>query len=135
MKRGQWRHSGVFVVNFEHVYGRTGENVLEGRAEIVPKILLHINLLMIRSTISILPLVFTNFIICLRHKKKILRWLRKQTYICVKRLVLFGTQLIKEYKSIVSGLIKTISDMTLYRLHLTKILQKNVFHHHPIASK
>ena len=31
-------------------------------------------------------------------------------------------QLIKEYKSIANGLIKTISGKTLYKLHLTKIV-------------
>ena len=53
--------------------------------------------------------------------------LRKQSVFFVKRLVFFGIQLIKEYKSIVNGLLKTISDRTLYKLHLTKILQKKIF--------
>ena len=46
-----------------------------------------------------------------------------------------GIQPMKEYKSIVSDLIKTISDQTLYKLHLTKILKKRSFDHHPITSK
>ena len=41
----------------------------------------------------------------------------------MKRLAVIGIQLIKEYKSIVNGLLKTISDKTLYKLHLTKILK------------
>ena len=40
-----------------------------GRANISRKILLHKTTLVIRSTINILPLVFTYFIICLRNKK------------------------------------------------------------------
>ena len=39
------------------------------RAKIVRKILLHENMLMIQSTIYILRIVFTYFIICLRNKK------------------------------------------------------------------
>ena len=45
----------------------------------------------------------------------------KSVTFCVKR-ILIGIQLIKEYKSIVNGFIKTISDKILYKLHLTKIL-------------
>ena len=44
-------------------------------------------------------------------------------------------QLIKEYKSIVNSLIKTISDETLYKLYLTKILKKIYFDHLIIISK
>ena len=40
-----------------------------GRANISRKILLHKTMLVIRSTINILSLVFTYFIICLRNKK------------------------------------------------------------------
>ena len=43
------------------------------------------------STINILPLVYTYFIICLRNKKSY-HW--KQSHFCVKRLVLIGIQLI-----------------------------------------
>lgn len=42
-----------------------------------------------------------------------------QSHSCVKRF-LIGTQLIKEYRSIVNSLIKTISDKILHKLHLTK---------------
>ena len=46
-------------------------------------------------------------------------------------------QLIKEYKSIVNGLIKTISDKfkTLQKLHLIKILRQIFFDHHPVTYK
>ena len=40
---------------------------------------------------------------------------------------------VKEY--IVNGLIKTISDKTLYKLYLTKILKKRFIDHHSITSK
>ena len=40
-----------------------------GRANIARKNLVRKNMLMIRSTINILPLVFTYFVICLRNKK------------------------------------------------------------------
>ena len=78
-----------------------------GRAKIAPKILLHKNMLMIRSTINILPLVFTYVIICLRIKKMSL-WFWKQSHFWLKRFILIGIQLIKECKSIVNGLIETI---------------------------
>ena len=64
----------------------------------------------VRLLTFILPLVFTYFIISLRNKKKLSLWLWKQSHFCVKRLVLIGVQLIKEYRSIVNGLTKTISD-------------------------
>ena len=53
------------------------------------------------------------------------------TFLC-KQLVLIGIQLIKEYKSMVNGFLKTISDKTLYKLHLTKIPPKRFFDHYPI---
>ena len=86
------------------------------RAKIAQKNLLYKNVLMILS--KILPLVFTDFLICLRVKQ-----------------LLIGIQLIKEYKSIINGLIKKISDKTSYKLHLTKILKKRLFGHYPITSK
>ena len=46
-----------------------------------------------------------------------------------------GIQPMKEYKSIVNDLIKTISDQTLYKLHLTKVLKERSFDHHPITYK
>ena len=60
----------------------------------------------------------------------------KQSYFCVKRLFI-GMQLIKEYKSIVNGLIKTISDKTLYKLHLTNIFKKSLPHYilHSVVCK
>ena len=58
-----------------------------------------------------------------------------KTVIFVKRLVLIGVILIQEYKSIVNGLIKNISDKALYKLHLTKALKKNILDHHAITSK
>ena len=79
-----------------------------GRAKIARKILLHKNRLMIQSKINISSLVFNYFITCLRNKKMSL-WFWKQSHSCLKNLVLIGIQLIKEYKSIVNGLIKTIS--------------------------
>ena len=94
------------------------------------KLLLHKNTLMIWSIIKILPLVFTYFITNLR-KKNITITLKTVTY-CVKQLILISIQLIKEYRSTVIGLIKTILDKALYKLHLTKILKEN---HHPIKSK
>ena len=53
----------------------------------------------------------------------------KQLHFRVKQLVFIGIQLIKEYKSIVNDLIKTIqaTDNTLYKLNLTKILKKRFF--------
>ena len=62
-------------------------------------------------------LFFFYAVICLRI------W--KESHLCVKRLVLVSIQLIKECKSIVNGLIKTIEPIrqdliTLYKLHLTK---------------
>ena len=64
-------------------------------------------MLMIQSTIYILRIVFTYFIICLRNKK-MSPWFWKQSHFCEKRLVLIGMQLIKEYKSNLNGLIETI---------------------------
>ena len=46
-----------------------------------------------------------------------------------------GIQPMKEYKSIVTDLIKAISDQTLYKLHLTKVLKERSFDHHPITYK
>ena len=54
------------------------------RANIARKNLVRKNMLMIRSTINILPLVFTYFVICLRNKKMSL-WFWKQisfTFLC-----------------------------------------------------
>ena len=53
----------------------------------------------------------------------------KQLHFRVKQLVFIGIQPIKEYKSIVNGLIKTIqaTGNTLYKLNLTKILKKGFF--------
>ena len=48
----------------------------------------------------------------------------KQSHFCVKRSVLIGMQPIKEYKPIVNGLIKAISDKTSFELHLTRIHKK-----------
>ena len=129
-----------------HIQRRTGQFFLRwggrgwgkcgwSRPKIGQKILVHKNMIAIRSMISILLLVFTYFIICLRNKKKLSLWLWKQSHLCVKRLVLIGIQLIKEYKCNVNCLIKTISDKTLYRIQLTKILEKIFFDHHPITSK
>ena len=56
---------------------------------------------------------------CLGNKKNITMTLKTVTFLYIKRLVLIDIQLITEYKSIVNSLIKTISDKTLYRLHLT----------------
>ena len=58
-----------------------------------------------------------------------------KTVIFVKRLVLIGVILIQEYKSIVNGLIKNISDKALYKLHLRKALKKNILDRHAITSK
>ena len=49
-------------------YRSRREKNLVGQSQIAQKILLHKNMLMNRSTIIILPLVFTYFI-CLRNKK------------------------------------------------------------------
>ena len=68
-------------------------------------------MLMTWSTINILSLVFIYFIICLRNKEKYHHDFETVTF-CEKRLVLIGVQLIKEYQSIVNGLIKTIPDKT-----------------------
>ena len=95
------------------------------------KLLLHKNILMIWSIIKILPLVFTYFITNLRKKNIVTITLKTVTF-CVKQLILINIQLIKEYRSTVNGLIKTILDKALYKLHLTKILKEN---HHPIKSK
>ena len=97
------------------------------RVKIARKILLHKNKLMIRSTINIHNM--------LKKQKNISLWFWKQSHHCVKRLVLIGIQRVKECKSIVNGSIKTISDNTLYKLHLTKILNKRLFDRHPILSK
>ena len=48
--------------------------------------------------------------------KKLSLTLKTVLFLC-KRLVLIGIQLIKEYKSIVNGLIKIISDKTSYKVH------------------
>ena len=69
-------------------------------------------MLMIWSTINILPLVFADFIICLRNKKMSL-WFLKTSHFCVKWLVVIGIQLIKEYKSIANGLIETTKAIKL----------------------
>ena len=63
--------------------------------------------LMIRFTINILPL-FYLFHNMLKKRKKLSLWFWKQPHFCVKRLGLIGIQLIKEYRSTVNGLIKTI---------------------------
>ena len=66
-------------------------------SKIAWKILLHKKILNIRSTTTILSLVFIYYIICLRNKKLSL-WLWRNSYFCVKRLVLMDIQLIKEFK-------------------------------------
>ena len=100
----------------------------KGRAKIVRKFLLHKNMLMIRSTINILPLVFTYFIMCLGNKKIIIMAQKTVTFLC-KTVVNYqyttkSIQL-KKYKSIVNGLLTTASDKILYKLHL-------IFDDHPI---
>ena len=74
-----------------------------GRGKIPQKNLFHKKIHIIWSRINILQLLFT-FFICLRDKKLSL-WLWKQSHFCVKRIVLIGIQLIKEYKPIANGLI------------------------------
>ena len=91
-------------------------------------------MLMIRTTINILPFIFTSFIICLRNLKKCY-YDFEQWLFCVKRIVLIGIQLIEENKSIVNNLIKAISQKTLYKLRLTKILKNRFFDYHPITSE
>ena len=71
-------------------------------------------MLMIRSTIIILPLVFTYFIISLKNKN--------ESHFYVKCLVLMGILLIKEYKSIVNGSIKA-----LYATTCNKDCQNKIF--------
>ena len=66
------------------------------------------------------------------RKKNIVTITLKTVTFCVKQLILINIQLIQEYRSTVNGLIKTILDKALYKLHLTKILKEN---HHPIKSK
>ena len=56
--------SGVFIA-----IGTREEIFQGGRVKIARKILLHKNMLMIRSIIDILSLVFTYFMICLRNKE------------------------------------------------------------------
>ena len=65
----------------------------EGRSKISRKILLLKNMLMIRSTINILP-HFACFIICLKYKKNY-HYSFEKWHFCVKRLVLISVQLIK----------------------------------------
>ena len=50
-------------------YRSRREKKLVGESQIAQKILLHKNMLMNRSTIIILPIVLTYFMICLRNKK------------------------------------------------------------------
>ena len=69
-------------------------------------------MLMIRSTINILPLAFACSIICFRNKKNC-RYDFENTYFFVKQLALTGIKLINKYKSIVNGLIKKNWDKTL----------------------
>ena len=52
------------------------------RAKIARKILLYENMLMIQSTINIMPLVFAYFIIRLRNKKIITMTLKTVTFLC-----------------------------------------------------
>ena len=99
--------------------GGAGEGVWEG-------LWIQLKLLKNNFCFIILPLVFTYFITGLRNKKISLSH-RKQSHFCVKRLVLTGIQLIEEYKSIVNDLLKTISDKTLYKLHLIKNSPKQTF--------
>ena len=89
----------------------TGENYLGVRAKTAWKILLHKNILMVWSMND-----FTYFIICLKIKKVIIIF-KKQSNFSVKRWLiginkcanaLICTQLIKKYKFIVNGLIKTV---------------------------
>ena len=53
------------------------------------KKLLYENVLRSRSTINILPRVFTYFKICVRNKK-LSQWFWKQSHFCVKQLVPIG---------------------------------------------
>ena len=73
------RHSGLGTI------GARDKFLLGGRARIARKILLHNNMLMIRSTINILPLAFTYFIICLKNKA--------HYHYDFERLALIGIQL------------------------------------------
>ena len=109
LSQSTFRIQGIFII-----IGPRAKIFWEGTAR---KVLFHENMLMIWSTINILPLVLTYFIICLRNKKELLPSSWKQSHFCVERLVLTAMQLIKEYKSIVNGLIKTISGKTLYKLN------------------
>ena len=52
-----------------------------GIAEIARKILLH-KMFMIWSTINILPLLFTYFVICLRNEKNLIMILKTVTFLC-----------------------------------------------------
>ena len=63
---------------------------------------------MIRLTINILPFVFTYFIIFLRNEENVTMILKTVTFLCKTISTYWYTTLIKEYKSIVNGLIKTI---------------------------
>ena len=59
--------------------------------------------------------------------------LKTVTFLC-KTISTHWYKLIKEYKSIVNGWINTISDKTLYKLHVTNIIKKRFFDHHPVTS-
>ena len=67
---------------YHRAHRRTGEIFLGGRSKIARKILLHKNMHMIRSTINILLLVFTYFIICLRDKKIVTMILKTVAFLC-----------------------------------------------------
>ena len=120
-----------------------------GRTKITRKILLQKNMLMIRSTI--LSFVFAYFTIwlwrfgnshcvkivqirryfwsifsCIRTEYRKIQTRNNSVFGHFSRSVI-GIELLKEYKSIVNGLIKTISDKTSHKLHITKTLKKDFF--------
>ena len=93
------KHARSSIRSRDRQHRRTGEFfllLLEGgsRAQISRKILLNKNILMIRSAIKVLPLIFTYFIICLRDKKNIITTTLKP-FLC-KTISTLGMQLIKE---------------------------------------
>ena len=68
---GVWAHGRKSLFLFFFWWGEGEEEGAELKLPV--KILLHKNILMIRSTNNIFPLVFTYFIMCLRNKKNLVQ--------------------------------------------------------------